>query len=80
MKLDFGSLFLTFLHTAMRMMIDMMMMATKARTAANTATWENRAATGKSTQSRMEIKVKESNREHLNKLFQILNRHKNSLY
>lgn len=27
----------------MRMMIDMMMMATKARTAANTATWENRA-------------------------------------
>lgn len=31
----------------MRMMIDMMMMATKARTAANTATWENRAATGK---------------------------------
>ncbi len=34
----------------MRMMIDMMMMATKARTAANTATWENRAATGIQTQ------------------------------
>lgn len=32
-------------------MIDMMMMATKARTAANTATWENSAATGKMTQS-----------------------------
>lgn len=31
----------------MRMMIDMMMMATKARTAANTATWEKRAAAGK---------------------------------
>lgn len=38
---------LTFLHTAMRMMMDMMMMATKARTAANTATWEKSAATGK---------------------------------
>lgn len=38
---------LTFLHTAMMMMIDMKMMATKARTAANTATWENSAATGK---------------------------------
>lgn len=42
---------ITFLHTAMRMMIDMIMMATKARTAANTATWENRAATGKCTQT-----------------------------
>lgn len=38
---------LTFLHTATRMMMDMMMIATKARTAANTATWEKRAVTGK---------------------------------
>lgn len=29
----------------MRMVIDMMMMTTKAKTAANTATWENKAAT-----------------------------------
>lgn len=39
-------LFLTFLHTAMRMMMDMMMMGTNVRTAANNATWENRAAPG----------------------------------
>lgn len=36
---------LTFLHTAMRMMIDMMMIATNARTAASTATWEKSAVT-----------------------------------
>lgn len=53
------SLLLTFRHTAMRMMIDMIMMATKARTAANTATWENRAAIGRRTES-SEIKFKQS--------------------
>lgn len=38
----------------MRMMIDMIMMATKARTAANTATWEKRAAAGKKRKKRRE--------------------------
>lgn len=38
--------FLTFLHTAMRMMMDMIIMGTNVRTAASKATWENRAATG----------------------------------
>lgn len=73
---------LTFLHTAMRMMTDMIMMTTKARTAANTATWENSAATGKKTQSihQDEDKVVNSHRERLTKLAQILNADKTSLY
>lgn len=49
--LEKGSIPLTFLHKAMRMMNDMMMMATRARTAANTATWENRAVTSKKQKS-----------------------------
>lgn len=48
------TLSLTFLHTAMRMMIEMMMMTTKARTAANTATWEYRAATARRGQTALE--------------------------
>lgn len=51
MRLTCEFVCLTFLHTAMRMMIDMMMMMTRARTAANTATWEKSAATGKMIQS-----------------------------
>lgn len=35
---------LTFFHTAMRMMMDMMMMGTNVKTTANSTTWENRAA------------------------------------
>lgn len=35
----------------MRMMKDMITMTTKAKTAANTATWEKRAAIGKRTQN-----------------------------
>lgn len=37
---------LTFLHTAMRVMMDMRIMDTNVRTAANNAALENRAATG----------------------------------
>lgn len=37
---------LTFLHTAMRVMMDMIIMDTSVRTAANKAALENRAATG----------------------------------
>lgn len=68
-------LFPTFLHTAMRMMIDMIMMATKARTAANTATWENRAATGK---KKTWLQIKK--RKHLAKMSQMLNGHKNLFF
>lgn len=73
--------FVTFLHTAMRMMMDMIMMATKARTAANTATWEYSAATGRQTQRiRWRKNVVNSNKELLTKLSQILKRHKTSHY
>ena len=42
---------LTFLHTAMRMMKAVMMMTSRAKTAANTVTWENSGATGERTLS-----------------------------